>query len=147
MRDMLSNKQVVHLGNLTLSGATPATSDYVDLRGFDACTIVVVNNTVTDAGNASGFTATLQESSDTAAASAGTVATGDTVDGNNTITVTDDAADDAIAGGMGYRGGERYVGVSVTGTTGTDADVSVIAILNKPHRAPTTFAGTAVART
>lgn len=147
MRDMISNTQMVHLGNLALSGTTPATSSYVDLRGYDAATIVVVNNTVTDAGTASGFTVTLQESADTAGASAGTVATSDTVGGANTITVTLDTADNVIAGAIGYRGGKRYLGVSAVGTTGTDADISVFAVLNKPHRAPTTFIGTAVART
>lgn len=147
MRDMISNTQMVHLGNLTLSGTTPAASAYVDLRGYDAATIVVVSNTITDAGTVAGFTATLQESADTAAASATTVATANTVGGANTITVTSDTADNTVAGGIGYLGGQRYVGVSVTGTTGTDADVSVFAVLGKPHRAPTTFVGTAVART
>lgn len=147
MRDMLNNKQVQHLGNLALSGTTPATSDYADLRGFDACTIMVINNTITDAGTASGFTVTLQESDDTAAASAATVATADEVDGNVTLTETVDTNDNTVLGGFGYKGSKRYVGVSAVGTTLTDADISVIAILNKPHRAATTFVGTAVART
>lgn len=147
MRDMLNNKQVVHLGNLTLSGTTPATSSYVDVRGFDACTIVVVANTITDAGTASGFTATLQESADTTGAGAGTVATTDEVGGNVTLTETSDSADNSVIGGFGYKGDARYVGVSAVGTTGTNADLSVLAILNKPHRAATTFEGTAVART
>lgn len=147
MRDMISNKQVVHLGNLTLSGTTPAASAWVDVKGFDAATIVLVNNTVTDAGTTDGFTATLQEGDTTAAASASTVATGDTVGGANTIQVTADNADDAIAGGIGYKGGSRYVRFNVVGTTGTNADVSVVAILNKPHRAETTFVGTSVAAT
>lgn len=147
MRDMLNNKQVVHLGNLTLSGTTPAASDYVDIRGFDAATIVVVSNTITDAGTAAGYTATLQESADTAAASAATVDTDEEVDGNVTLSETSDTADNSIMGGFGYKGSERYVGVSVVGTTGTDADVSVFAVLNVPHRAATAFEGTAVART
>lgn len=147
MRDMISNTQMVHLGNVTVSGTTPATSAYADLRGYDACTIVVVNNTVTDAGAAAGYTITLQESTDTAGSNASTVATSDTVGGANTIAVTSDGADNAIAGAIGYVGGERYVGITVTGTSGSDADISVYAILGKPHRAPTTFAGTAVART
>ena len=147
MRDFVSNTQAVHLGNVTVSGTTPATSAYVDLKGFNACTIMVVNNTVTDAGTASGYTITLQESVDTAGASAGTVATSDTVGGANTITVTSDSADNAIAGAIGYVGGERYVGITVTGTTGSDADISVIALLGKPHRAPTTFTGASVTRT
>jgi len=147
MRDMLHNKTVTHLGNVTVSGTTPAVSSYVDIRGYDACTIVVVNNTVTDAGTAAGFTVTLQESADTTAAAAATVAVGDTVDGANTVTVTSDAADNVVAGGLGYRGDARYVGISVTGTTGSDADISVFAVQNKPHAAKTTFVGTAVART
>ena len=147
MRDMMANKQVVHLGNVAVSGTTPATSAYADLRGFDACTIVVVNNTVTDAGTAAGFTVTFQESADTTAAAASTVAAGDTTDGTTTVAVTSDSADNAIAGAFGYRGNNRYVGITVTGTTGSDADISVFAVLNKPHRAETTFIGTAVART
>lgn len=147
MRDMLNNKQMVHLGNLTLSGDTPATSAYVDLRGFDACTIAVVANTITDAGDATGFTVTLQESADTTAAGAGTVAEDEAIDGVRTITTTSDAADNAVLGGFGYKGNKRYVGVSAVGSTGTNADLSIYAILNKPHRAPTTFVGTAVART
>jgi hypothetical protein len=147
MRDMLSNKQVVHLGNLALSGTTPAASSWVDLRGFDAATIVLVNNTVTDAGTAAGFTATAQHSDATTAVSAADIAAADSVNGAIAITVTDDAADDALAGGIGYKGSKRYVRLNVVGTSGTSADVSVLVILNKPHRAKTTFAGTKVAAT
>ena len=147
MRDMISNMQAVHLGNVTVDGTTPATSSYVDLKAFGACTIVVVNNTVTDAGTAAGFTVTLQESADTTGSAADTVATSDTVGAANTVAVTSDAAGDSIAGAFAYLGTERYVGISVTGTAGSDADISVYAILGKPHKAATTFIGTAVART
>lgn len=147
MRDLISNTQSVHLGNVTVSGTTPATSSYVDLRGFDAATIVVVNNTITDAGTAAGFTVTLQESADTTDAAATTVATNNTVGGASTIAVTSDTADNSIAGAIGYVGNERYVGITVTGTTGSNADISIIAELGKPHVAPTTAVGTAVART
>lgn len=147
MRDMVNNTQVVHLGNVTVSGTTPATSDYVDMRGFDACTIVVVNNTVTDAGTASGYTVTLQESADTAGASAATVSTSEEVNATVTLTETTDSNDDIVLGKFGYLGDARYAGITVTGTTGSDADISVYAILGKPHLAPTTFVGTSVART
>lgn len=147
MRDMKANTQVVHLGNVTVSGTTPATSDYVDLRGFEAATIVVAANTITDAGTAAGFTVTLQESADEAGASAAAVAAAGTTDGVITLTETSDTADNSVIGAFGYVGGERYAGITVTGTTGSDADLSVYAVLNKPHRAPTTFVGTAVART
>lgn len=147
MRDMLRNKQVVHLGNLSLSGTTPAASAWVDVRGFDACTLVLVNNTITDAGTADGFTATVQHSNTTAAADAAAIVAADSVDGSIDIDVTSDTADDSVAGGIGYRGSKRYVRMNVVGTTGTNADVSVVAVLNKPHRAATTFVGTKVAAT
>lgn len=147
MRDMLRNKQVVHLGNLSLSGTTPAASAWVDVRGFDACTLVLVNNTITDAGTADGFTATVQHSDTTAAADAAAIVAADSVNGSIDIDVTSDTADDSVAGGIGYRGNKRYVRMNVVGTTGTNADVSVVAVLNKPHRAATTFVGTKVAAT
>jgi hypothetical protein len=147
MRDMLNNKTMVQLGTLTLSGVTPGLTGYVDLRGFDACTIVLTTGAVTDAGTAAGFTATLQESADTAAASAVSVAAAQAVDGVVTLAVTADGDDNKVIGGLGYKGSARYAGLSITGTTGTDAVVSVYALLNMPHRAPTTFVGTVVART
>lgn len=147
MRDMLNNTQVVHLGNLTLSGTTPAVSSYVSMAGFQACTIVLVANTVTDAGAAAGFTATLQESADTAGSSATSVAAAGAVNDTLTLSLTDDDADNTVIGSFGYIGGQPYAGVSITGTSGTDADVSVIAILQKPRSAPPTLVGTAVART
>lgn len=145
--DTLNGLQTVHLGNLTLSGTTPATSAYVDLQGFEGCTILVIANTVTDAGTTSGFTVTLQESADTTAAAAGTVATADAVNAANTVTVTSDSADNTVAGAMGYIGSERYVGVSAVGTTGTDADVSIVAVLGVASIQPPTLIGTSVART
>lgn len=147
MIDGLNNKQIVHLGNVAVSGTTPAVSAYVDRRGFEGCTLVVINNTVTDAGAAAGYTVTLQESADTAGASAGAVAAGDAVNGTVTIAVTSDSADNAIAGSMGYIGDERYVGITVTGTTGSNADISVIAILEVGAVEPPALIGTAVSRT
>jgi hypothetical protein len=144
MRDNISNVQYVNLGSLTLSGVTPGLSGYLDTRGFGAASIVVVNGTITDAGTAAGFTVTLQESADTAGASAVTAT--ETVNGG-TVTVTSDTADDVVAGAVGYAGNARYIGVTVTGTTGTDAVITLIGALSKPGVAATTIAGTVVART
>jgi len=145
MRDLVSTAQMVHLGNVTVSNGT-ATSAYADLQGFDGATIVVVANGIVAAGN-DGFTVTLQESADTAANSAAIVDAANTVGGANTVTVTSDDADNTIAGEFGYLGSKQYVGITVTGTTGSNADISVYACLGKPAQAPTTFIGTAVTRT
>jgi len=147
MRDMLSNKQVVLIGTVTLSGVTPGATSWVDTRGFDACTLVLATDTVTDAGTASGFTFTAQHADDTAAASAAAIVAADSVDGTIALSVTVDTDDNKLIGGIGYKGSKRYVRMNGVGTTGTDATVKVYAILNKPHRAATTFVGTAVAAT
>jgi hypothetical protein len=102
---------------------------------------------VTDAGTTSGFTFTAQHSDLTTAASAAAIVAADSVNGTIALTVTADADDDKVIGGIGYKGSKRYVRLNGVGTTGTDAVVKVLAILNKPHRAATTFVGTAVAAT
>ena len=146
MRDMLNNKQVVHLGNLTIDGTNAVASAWVDTKGFDACTIMVVNNTVTAAGTA-GFTSTVQHSDSTAASSAAAIVAADSVDGTITVSTTDNDDDNIVAGGVGYKGSKRYVRVAAVGTANSDADISIVAVMNKPHRAATTFVGTSVAAT
>ena len=96
---------------------------------------------------ASGFTFTAQHADDTAAASAASIVAADAINGTISLTVTDDADDDKVIGGIGYVGSKRYLRLNGVGTTGTNAVVKVLAILNKPHRAKTTFVGTAVAAT
>ena len=147
MRDMLNNTQVVHLGNLTLSGTNTLKSAYASMAGFQACTIVLVANTITDAGAAAGFTATLMESADTTDTAAAAVAAAQAVNATQTLSETDDDADNTVIGSFGYIGGEPYVCLNITGTSGANADVTVIAIMQKPRSAPPTLIGTAVART
>jgi len=147
MRDMLSNKQVVLLGTVTLSGVTPGATSWVDTREFDAVTLMLATDTVTDAGAAAGFTFTAQHSDTTVAGDAAAIVAADSVNGTIALTVTADADDNKVIGGIGYIGSKRYVRMNGVGTTGTDATVKVYGILNKPHRAKTTFVGTAVAAT
>lgn len=147
MRDMISNKQVVLLGTVTLSGTTPGATSWVDTRGFDACTLMLATDTVTDAGTAAGFTFTAQHSDSTAASSAAAIAAADAIGGTISLSVTADADDNKLIGGIGYIGSKRYVRLNGVGTTLTDATVKVYAILNVPHRAATTFVGSNVAAT
>ena len=147
MRDMLSNKQVVLLGTVTLSGVTPGATSWVDTREFDAVTLILATDTVTDAGTSAGFTFTAQHSDTTVAGDAAAIVAADSVNGTIALTVTADGDDNKVIGGIGYKGSKRYVRMNGVGTTGTDATVKVYGILNKPHRAATTFLGTAVAAT
>ena len=148
MRDNVSNLQMVFLGTVTVSGATPAVSPYVDRLGFRSATLVVKTNTVTDAGDASGFTVTAQSSVDTTAAAAANLTADDTIGGSAAVIVTPDTDDNKIVGEIGLRDSvERYLGVTVTGSTNSNATFDVYAVLGHPEVAPTTFIGTAVART
>ena len=150
MRDMISNQRLIQAAPQTLSGVTPNNSALIDRRGFDALSVYLQTGTVTDAGTASGFTMKLQHSDTTAAADFADVPASGLVPnsaGGTTITVTDDAADNVTAGGVGYVGGKRYVRAVFTGTTNTNAVVQVLAVLSKPHRAPTATTGATTAAT
>ena len=146
-RDGKNGLQIVHLGNLTLSGVTPAASDWVDTKGFDKVTFIPINNTVTDAGTASGYSFEVQESDLTTAASATAVGDTELVGLESALTVTVDGDDNTVAGTIGYVGNARYVRVRATGTTNTAADVSIIAVLGDPSYEPPTVVGTSVAAT
>lgn len=109
----------------TLSGATPAAGDWIDMQGWEAVTFSVSTGTVTDAGTASGFAFEVQESDTTAAADATAVADADLIGLESALTVTDDTDDNVFVGTIGYRGDKRYVRIVATGTTGTNAAVTV----------------------
>jgi hypothetical protein len=150
MRTSISNMQAIRGAVQTLSGVTPNNSALIDRRGFDALTVYLETGTVTDAGDANGFTMKLQHSDSTAAGTfvdvpaAGLVA-GST--GLTTVQVVTDAANGIVAGAVGYVGGLRYVRAVFTGTTGTNATVQILAIMGKPHRAPATTVGATTAAT
>lgn len=146
--DTLNDASWVLLGKLTLSGTSTVTTSLVDMQGYDALDIAFLNGTVTDAGAAAGFTSKLQEADVTTAASFTDVATADAVNGVATVATTLDTDDDKIAGVLGYVGGKRYVRVSATGTTASDATVFVIGRRSRGGIAkPVTLVGTATAAT
>jgi hypothetical protein len=146
MRDGLRNSQVVRGASQTLSGVTPNNSAAFDVRGFGMATFDLHTGTVTDAGDAGGFTMKLQHSDTLAAADFGDVPALELI-GGPTVTVTLDTADNVIAGGVGYAGAKRYVRAVFTGTTGTDAAVWVVASLGKPAQAPVARVGATSATT
>lgn len=112
----------------TLSGTTKASGDWIDMQGFNSLTFTVSTGTVTDAGTASGFAFQVEESDTTADGDATAVADADLIGTEAALTVTDDGADDDFIGTIGYTGSKRYVRMTATGTTGTDAVVASHAI-------------------
>ena len=129
--DMRNNAEFGLGLSATLSGATPAAGDWIDMQGWEALTFTVSTGTVTDAGTASGFSFEVQESDTTAAAEATAVADADLVGLESALTVTADTDDDKLIGSIGYIGSKRYVRIVATGTTGTNAAVTVHARKDK----------------
>lgn len=129
--DMRNNAEFGLGLSATLSGATPAAGDWIDMQGWEALTFTVSTGTVTDAGTASGFSFEVQESDTTAAAAATAVADADLVGLESALTVTADTDDDKLIGSIGYIGSKRYVRIVATGTTGTNAAVTVHARKDK----------------
>jgi hypothetical protein len=129
--DMRNNAEFGLGLSATLSGATPAAGDWIDMQGWEALTFTVSTGTVTDAGTTSGFSFEVQESDTTAAADATAVADADLVGLESALTVTADTDDDKLIGSIGYIGSKRYVRIVATGTTGTDAAVTVHARKDK----------------
>lgn len=129
--DMRNNAEFGLGLSATLSGTTPAAGDWIDMQGWEALTFSVSTGTVTDAGTTSGFSFEVQESDTTAAADATAVADADLVGLESALTVTADTDDNKLIGSIGYVGGKRYVRIVATGTTGTDAAVTVHARKDK----------------
>ena len=129
--DMRNNAEFGLGLSATLAGATPAAGDWIDMQGWEALTFSVSTGTVTDAGTTSGFSFEVQESDTTAAADATAVADADLVGLESALTVTADDDDNKLIGSIGYVGGKRYVRIVATGTTGTDAAVTVHARKDK----------------
>ena len=140
--DTLNDASWVLLGKLTLSGTTPASTAAIDMQGFNALDIAVVNATVTDAGTAAGYVIKLQESDALVGTGFTDVAAADAVGGVVSTTTTSDTDDDKIAGVLGYVGGKRYVRATGTGTTLTDA---VVYVMGRRSRSGLARPNTAVA--
>ncbi len=136
-RDLKNNIQVVHLNEMTLSGTTPEATDWVDTRGFDSCTFVVLTGVVADAGAAAGVVFEVQDSNLVTAASAVAVNDLELVGDESDLSLLLDSEDTVILGTIGYVGDARYARVDATGTSNTDAIIIVIAILHNGDRMPT----------
>ena len=129
--DILAGLNLTQGANQTLSGVTPNNSALIDMQGWEGLAVWLQTGTVTDAGDAAGFTLKLQHADVTTGTSFVDVPA-DQVSG--TLTVTNDANDDIIAGGAGLRyiGSRRYVRAVITGTTGTNAVVRVLFLRGRP---------------
>ena len=136
LKDMRSETTVAFGISATLSGTTPAAGNIVDVTDYQSATFAFQTGTVTDAGDATGFRVEIQESDTTAAADFTAVADADLIGLETELTVTLDTADNIAIGSIGYRGVKRYVRAVVTGSTGSNAVVNGLWLLQGPRYAP-----------
>lgn len=145
--DMRSETTIAHGLLATLSGATPAKGNIVDVRDFGAATFALLTGTVTDAGAAAGIVFEVQESDTTADADFTAVADADLVGAETGLAVVSDDADNIAVGSVGYIGAMRYVRVVATGSAGTNATVAGVWSLQRPRYAPKGDAAANIAAT
>jgi hypothetical protein len=150
--DIISELNLTQAAIQTLSGTTPNSSALIDMQGYEGLAVYLQTNTVTDAGTASGFTAVIQHSDTTVAGDFVTCTAAELVPnsaGATTLTVTADGTNDVLVGGVGYRGGKRYVRVTTTGTSGTNAVVRILFVraANASASAPLATTGSTTAAT
>lgn len=136
--DLKNDIQIAAPLSATLSGTTPQSTPLVDMQGFESCTFLVSTGTITDAGTASGIAVEVQESDGTVLAAFTAVGDTDLVGTEAALNITLDTADNVPVGSIGYVGTKRYVRLVLTGTTGTNGVVNVIAVKGNPEVAPVT---------
>lgn len=138
MRDMMNQLHPVTLFApiaAQTNSSTARASEIIDLRGYHACTLVLINGTNTDADAT--FAVEVTESDDSGMSGATAVADGDLVgtEANAAFTFTHDKKTRKI----GYRGSKRYIQVTVTPTGNNSGDwfMAGAAILGHAEQAPT----------
>lgn len=137
MKDLKNNIKITSaLKVTTLSGVTPGVPSIVDCLGFDSVTLVVATGNISDAGTVDGIGWELTEC-DTSNGTYTPVGANDLIGEMSDLAILSDTDDDKIIGKIGYRGTKRYLKLTPTGSTGTNATVYAHAILGHPHLAPT----------
>lgn len=145
--DMRSETTTAMGISATLSGTTPSKGNIVDVIDYQSATFLYQTGTVTDAGDANGFSVEIQESDTTADGDFAAVSDTDLVGLEADLAVTSDTADGVAVGSIGYIGIKRYIRAVVTGTTGTNAVVNGVWALQRPRYAPKGNAAANIAAT
>lgn len=136
MRDLMNNVHpVVAIAPVVVSDGTAQTSAAIDLKGFDSCTFVIALGTLADADAT--WSVTVSEG-DTATVGAHTAVADVDLIGSEALAGFTFAADGGCRK-VGYKGGKRYVSISIDDVTANSgsAPMAAIALLGHPRSAPT----------
>lgn len=138
MRDMMNKINPVCLFPplaAQTNSNTARTSEIIDLRGYNACTLVLINGTNTDADAT--FAVTIAESNDSGMSGSNAVDAADLI--GTTTLAGFDYSHDKKCRKLGYRGSKRYIQVTVTPTGNNAGDwfMAGVAILGEPDMGAT----------
>jgi hypothetical protein len=140
--DMKSDLNFVRAANLTVGNNTQ-NSALIDMKGWEALTVLVETGTITAAG--AGITFKLQHS-DTTVGSDFVDCTASEVIGS-VPAVTLDSEDTIAVGTVGYRGNKRYVRLVAVGSASANGVVHAVYVRGRPHSAPVAAIGATTAAT
>jgi hypothetical protein len=138
--DMRSDVNYARGANMAVTTAA-VNGELIDMRGFEALTVVAFMAAISNAG--AGVTFKLQHSD--------TTANGDFVDCAASEVIGSIPAIDnvnqanTLRGTIGYRGNRRYVRLVATGSAAADANVVPLYVRGRPHSAPVAPIGAAAA--
>lgn len=135
MRDLMNNIATkLAIAPAVVVDNTAQVGSVVDVAGFDSLTFVIVTGTLADADAT--FAVLVEEGDQANLSDAAAVADKDLI-GTEALAGFTFAAD-RVTRKIGYKGGKRYVRLTVTpsGNAG-DAPLAAVAILGHPGSAPT----------
>lgn len=136
MQDLHNNIHPVPLfaPKAAVTDNTAQVSSIIDLQGFESCELVLVTGTLTDADAT--FTVLVEDGDNASLTDNAAVA--DTFLIGTEALASFTFAEDGETRKIGYKGGKRYVRMTVTPTTNTgDLFLGGVAILGNPRSMPT----------
>jgi hypothetical protein len=136
LRDLLNNLHLIKAiaPVAAVTNDTAAVSSIIDMRGYDSMIFAILTGTDADADAT--FAVTMEHGDDSGLSDTAAVTSADLV---GTLALAGYTfADDAEPRKIGYCGIKRYVRLTITPTNNTgNFFVSVLAIMGRPHLAPT----------
>jgi len=135
MRDLMNNiTPKVAIAPVVVTDNTAQVSAIIDRKGYDSLTFLILMGTLADADAT--FTVLVEEGAAANLSDAAAVADADLIGLEATAGFT--FADDGATRKIGYKGGKRYVRLTVTpsGNSG-NAPIAAVAVLGHPFSRPT----------
>jgi hypothetical protein len=140
--DQKSDLNFTRAANLTVGNNTQ-NSALIDMKGWEALTVVIATGVVTAAG--AGISFKLQHSDSTVGSTFEDVPAGEVI--GSATAVSEDTDDNLIMGTIGYRGARRYMRAVAVGSASANALVYAIFVRGRAASSPVVAVGSTTAAT